>query len=281
MKKSLKYLAVLTLLGTLAACDDQNETTVPKEPNDAATKTAVLTTEEFLQKLSAEQTELKSFGIDMALTATSTVDEKEVVIPLTITMDATAEPLRIKQTMQSDLREFGLGKSDNLSYILDGLMYIKHPENGTWVKTEIPQFENYMKQSMEQSPAEQMEKLKKYAHLFTVKESEKTYELTFKGDEKAMQTLLNDQLLPVIGDNRLPITAKEEMNYQNVNYQLSLDKKSLLPLSMNIKTDVQTTVNNEPFTTKIDMAITYRDLNTLAPIELPEEAKKAKNPTEE
>lgn len=281
LKKSWKYLSIIALSALLVGCSDKETSTEPVEPNETVTENQTISIEEFLKKVNASEAEITSFATDIVIATTTEVDGKEEKLPLNMSMKVTLDPLRVKQFIDMDLRDNGLGRIKNESYMQDGFIYIKHPEKGTWVKSAIPNYEQAVAQSLNQSPAEQLKLVTEHLDLFTLKETDESYQLTFKGTKEDINALLEGQLESLIGNNTLPINPKEPIVYEEFTYDVFIDKQTFFPLSLDLKATVQTTIDNETIHTGLEMNATYRDVNAVEAIELPEEAKNAKEPSQE
>lgn len=286
MKKPWLFASIFILSTCLVACTDKEDTndvaeapTTNTDSTSTDAKGTLLSIEEFIKHLKNAPTEFTSFATDTTITTITTTDEKEEKLPISIVTTATTEPLRMKQLLKMDLREQGFGQINSESYTQDGFMFIKHPENETWVKTAIPHFDAYAAQIMQQSPTEQIAFIKENAHLFTVHETKTAYQLSFKGDKDAVQQLLDAQFSATLQHAR-PITADKTFTYEALRYQIVLDKKTLFPVSLEMTTELTNAEDEKSTHTKLEMNAVYRDINAVSPIELPETAKNAETITE-
>lgn len=279
LKKSWTVVSILLLSLSLAACQKEEAKNTDEKPTETEVivENKTFSTEEFLKKIKEANMELNSFSTDTTISTKTKVGEKEETMPLKISMKATLEPLRIQQSIDMDLRESGFGRIKGDSYMQDGLMYIQHPESGAWMKTNIANFEETMKQSLNPSPLEQVEWVKQNAGLFTIKEENEAYVLTFNGKKEDIQEWVDSQLEVLLKENTLPISSEKTWKYESLHYEIVLDKQTFFPVSLQMTAELLATLEGEEVITTLELQTVYKDINAVSEITLPEEAQNAEN----
>lgn len=237
---------------------------------------AEATKETVIQKL-IESQDIKSADLDIdtnvkfgfsGINATTSVKGKSSVIQ---------EPLSMSLDMETKLDFPGAG-GQNIpvkGYVVDEYLYLNSGEE--WVKTKDTNFIETTKEQSNISQKEIIEIFKNAADKLKFEVKEDSYVLTYDGDGKEFKELLAKQLTKTIGQNEE--AAKEiieGMNFKTFKAVYVLDKNTFEPREQ--KTDATFSLTSEGQTgdVEINSVIKFSNVNKVAPIKLPEEAKNAK-----
>ncbi|MFJ7953184.1 DUF6612 family protein [Lysinibacillus sp. NPDC096418] len=255
--------------------------------------------EEVFNKALAKQQDIKSMKTTMTMTQAIEVNEgKETFKANTSTkmlMDVVIDPMQffVEGTVAMTEPESGEAMEMPLKMYMtakDG-MYMYEATEGAWIKFPSDMFNSYNaildQAGVQASAADQLEMLKEFAKDFTLKETDNSYILTLNADGEKFNKLIKDQvsaLLPMMEtgtEDKEAELAEEQilaslsnMSFDNVKYQLTIDKKSFD--IKNIVMDMTLAMTMEDVKMKIDQKsnITYDEFNTIKTITIPQDVLK-------
>lgn len=257
----------------------------------AISQPSSLTEEEVFSKALAKQLEVKSMKATMTMTqAIEMSDGKESFKTNSTTkikMDAVVDPMQffIEGTMAMTDPESGEAIEMPLKMYMtakDG-MYMYEAAEGSWMKFPSDMFNDILDQAgVQASAADQLEILKDFAKDFTMQETNNAYILILNADGEKFTQLIKEQvsaILPAMGAGLEGDGAVEEeigtlfnnMSFDNVKYQITIDKKSFD--IKGIVMDMTLGMTMEGVTMKIGQKsnITYDEFNTISTITIPQE----------
>ncbi|MFJ7736485.1 DUF6612 family protein [Lysinibacillus sp. NPDC097287] len=282
--------------GQLATFIVNAMTTLPTESESTESQPSSITLEEVFNKAIAKQQDVKSMKATMTMTqALEVIEGKETIKTNTsskMTMNAVVDPMQffIEGTMAMTEPESGEAIEVPLKMYMtakDG-MYMFEPTEGIWMKFPSDMFNTILDQAgVQVSGADQIVMLKEFAKDFTMQETNNAYVLTLNADGEKFSQLIKEQvsaLLPMMEtgiEDEDALAVEEEigalfnnMSFDNVKYQLTIDKKSFD--IKGIVMDMTLGMTIEDVKMKIDQKsnITYDEFNTIKTITIPQDVLK-------
>lgn len=279
--------------GQLATFIVNAMTTLPTEAEPTESQPSSITLEEVFNKAIAKQQDVKSMKATMTMTQSLEMSEgKETIRTNTsskMTMNTVVDPMQffIEGTIAMTEPESGEAIEVPLKMYMtakDG-MYMFEPTEGAWMKFPSDMFNIILDQSgVQVSAADQIEMLNVFAKDFTMQETNNAYILTLNADGEKFSQLIKEQvsaLLPMMetGIEGEDVQEVEEeigalfnnMSFDNVKYQLTIDKKSFD--IKGIVMDMTLAMAIEGVKMKIDQKsnIIYDEFNKITTITIPQE----------
>ena len=159
-------------------------------------------------------------------------------------------------------------------YIKDNVIYVKNGDSSAWLKSSDPkllsQFEKYKQIT---SSDKVMNFYKKLGKDFKITEENGNYVLTYNGSGDQFKELMT--ALSESSGGQLNSKAINNVDFKNVDIKYVVTKDFNI-VSGEVKMEVASKSTSNPQTLKLVQTITYAKINQVNSIDLPEEAKNAK-----
>lgn len=284
MKKTLSLLVGIVIMLMLAACNqtaepvDTNEevtetdaTQVEEETQDEEETVSELTLSEVLERSTAASDSLDSFAVQMDLQQEMSGVEN-LSISSVIDMKAVTKPMAIHQKMNMEVPGSSEQVETELYFTEDGI-YMLQPMGEGWMKLPTELSDQVMQSSPQQSnPAEELKKLQKFVDDFTFEQDENSYILTLSASGDKFQEFIDDaiqqSLTPEMTEG-MDVTS--DMKINKVDYQITIDKETFYPSTLNMNMDMDITVDGETIHLVQKMNGKYTEYNQINEITVPQE----------
>jgi hypothetical protein len=284
LKKTLSLLVGIVLMLMLAACNqtaepvDTNEevtetdaTQVEEETQDEEETVSELTLSEVLERSTAASDSLDSFAVQMDLQQEMSGVEN-LSISSVIDMKAVTKPMAIHQKMNMEVPGSSEQVETELYFTEDGI-YMLQPMGEGWMKLPTELSDQVMQSSPQQSnPAEELKKLQKFVDDFTFEQDENSYILTLSASGDKFQEFIDDaiqqSLTPEMTEG-MDVTS--DMKINKVDYQITIDKETFYPSTLNMNMDMDITVDGETIHLVQKMNGKYTEYNQINEITVPQE----------
>lgn len=122
------------------------------------------------------------------------------------------------------------------------------------------------------NPSEQLNQLKQFVDDFEFKQDEKSYILTLKASGEKFDQFLKDNVKATMPPDMQDEAAMSDVTFNQVDYELFIDKETFYLTALNMVTDMDTDVNGQKMNMNLDMKSTYSNYNKVESIEVPKEA---------
>ena len=159
-------------------------------------------------------------------------------------------------------------------YIKDNVIYVKNGDSSAWLKSSDPkllsQFEKYKQIT---SSDKVMDFYKKLGKDFKITEENGNYVLTYNGSGDQFKELMT--ALSESSGGQLNSKAINNVDFKNVDIKYVVTKDFNI-VSGEVKMEIASKSTSNPETLKLVQTITYAKINQVNSIDLPEEAKNAK-----
>ena len=159
-------------------------------------------------------------------------------------------------------------------YIKDNVAYAKATGQDTWVKSSnnniTAQFENLKKLA---NSEQVMEFYKKIAKDFKIAEEKGNYVLTYSGNGDQFKELM--VAIANSSGGQVNASAFNNVEFKNVTIKFVVSK-DFMPISNETIMEIATKNATKPTTMKITQNTSYSKINKVDSINIPEEAKNAK-----
>ena len=159
-------------------------------------------------------------------------------------------------------------------YIKDNVIYVKNGDSSAWLKSSDPkllsQFEKYKQIT---SSDKVMNFYKKLGKDFKITEENGNYVLTYNGSGDQFKELMT--ALSESSGGQLNSKAINNVDFKNVDIKYVITKDFNI-VSGEVKMEIASKSTSNPETLKLVQTITYAKINQVNSIDLPEEAKNAK-----
>ena len=160
------------------------------------------------------------------------------------------------------------------NYIKDNVIYVKNGDSSAWLKSSDPkllsQFEKYKQIT---SSDKVMDFYKKLGKDFKITEENGNYVLTYNGSGDQFKELMT--ALSESSGGQLNSKAINNVDFKNVDIKYVVTKDFNI-VSGEVKMEIASKSTSNPETLKLVQTITYAKINQVNSIDLPEEAKNAK-----
>ena len=240
IKKYILIIAVALLTISLSACGTK------------------VTAEEAINKVAETNKNIKNaeFTSNVTTEFTSNNQTKKTEAKVSGTMISDPLALYAKTDITSPR------KTSLDMYIKDNVIYVKNGDSSAWLKSSDPkllsQFEKYKQIT---SSDKVMDFYKKLGKDFKITEENGNYVLTYNGSGDQFKELMT--ALSESSGGQLNSKAINNVDFKNVD-------------SGEVKMEIASKSTSNPETLKLVQTITYAKINQVNSIDLPEEAKNAK-----
>lgn len=255
MKSIRKYLLIIAaalLAVTLSACSK-------------------VTAEEAINKSTEASKNLKNTEFVSSNVSEIVIGEQTQKIENKVSGSLILEPFTMHATTEIKTQN----KSQTLEmYIKDNVAYAKATGQDTWVKSSnsniTTQFDNLKKIANSEKV---MEFYKKIAKDFKITEEKGNYVLTYSGNGDQFRELM--VAIANSSGGQVKEDAFKNVEFKNVTIKFVVNK-DFMPVSNETIMEVATKNTEKPTTMKITQNTSYSNINKVDSINVPEEAKNAK-----
>ena len=256
MKSIRKYLLIITaalLTITLSACGTK------------------VTAEEAINKTNEASKNLKNTEFVSSNISEIIVGDQTQKIENKVSGSLILEPFTMHATTEIKAQD----KTQTLEmYIKDNVAYAKATGQDTWVKSSnnniTTQFDNLKKIANSEKV---MEFYKKIAKDFKITEEKGNYVLTYSGNGDQFRELM--VAIANSSGGQVKEDAFKNVEFKNVTIKFVVNK-DFMPVSNETIMEVATKNTEKPTTMKITQNTSYSNINKVDSINVPEEAKNAK-----
>ena len=251
IKKYILIIAAALLTVTLSACKN-------------------VTAEEAINKVAETNKNIKNaeFTSNVTTEFTSNNQTKKTEAKVSGTMISDPLALYAKTDITSPR------KTSLDMYIKDNVIYVKNGDSSAWLKSSDPkllsQFEKYKQIT---SSDKVMDFYKKLGKDFKITEENGNYVLTYNGSGDQFKELMT--ALSESSGGQLNSKAINNVDFKNVDIKYVVTKDFNI-VSGEVKMEIASKSTSNPETLKLVQTITYAKINQVNSIDLPEEAKNAK-----
>ncbi|RKQ31345.1 DUF6612 family protein [Oceanobacillus halophilus] len=268
MKKWLVTLALLLTTMVLAACGESDGTA-----------------EEVYTKALEASEEMESAEVDMEMT-------QEMMIPgetESMTMESemagsmVMEPLAMHQkgVISIDMGEMSdvPMEMEQEIYLVDNEMYMFDSMSNQWMKMDDSMIPMEALNSQQMDASEQLSMLEEYMKELNFEEAEDEYVLNLSADGEGIKEMSKELINDVIPED---ITAQlgedvskvlENMEITTLTFDISIDKDTYQMTNYNMNMDMTIAQDGEEMNIKQEVKTTYKNINTIDHIEVPQEVK--------
>lgn len=248
-----------------------DETQVQEETQDEEETVSELTLSEVLERSTAASDSLDSFAVQMDLQQEMSGVEN-LSISSVIDMKAVTKPMAIHQKMNMEVPGSSEQVETELYFTEEGI-YMLQPMGEGWMKLPTELSDQVMQSSPQQSnPAEELKKLQKFVDDFTFEQDESSYILTLSASGDKFQEFIDDaiqqSLTPEMTEG-MDVTT--DMKINKVDYQITIDKETFYPSTLNMNMDMDITVDGETIHLVQKMNGKYTEYNQINEIIVPQE----------
>ena len=253
IKKYLLLIAAALLTVTLSACGTK------------------ITAEEAINKTNEASKNLKNTEFVSSNISEIVVGDQTQKIENKVSGSLILEPFTMHATTEIKAQD----KTQTLEmYIKDNVAYAKATGQDTWVKSSnnniTTQFDNLKKIANSEKV---MEFYKKIAKDFKITEEKGNYVLTYSGNGDQFRELM--VAIANSSGGQVKEDAFKNVEFKNVTIKFVVNK-DFMPVSNETIMEVATKNTEKPTTMKITQNTSYSNINKVDSINVPEEAKNAK-----
>ncbi|MBM7588365.1 hypothetical protein JOC86_004963 [Bacillus pakistanensis] len=286
MKKSWSILLSFILVVFLAACnqtaDPVNEEGNKENANESKKSTeeskSNLTLEEVFEKTNKASQEITSLKSNMTLNQTMTMpgEEGEMKINSDVTSSIVMEPLALhqtmKMTMEGDAAEAPMQDMTMDSYLTKDGFYMKDSSQNKWMKMPKELSDQIVQMSNAQTdPSKQLKDLQQFMEDFKFEQDDKHFILKLTANGEKFQDFLQKQMKEIMPE-MLPEEAMNNMSYDEVKYEIYIDKETFYTTKLNSTVNMTIKVEEgKEMKTQTEMSGTYSDYNEIEAITVPKE----------
>jgi hypothetical protein len=286
MKKSWSILLSFILVVFLAACnqtaDPVNEVGNKENANEskksAEENKSDLTLKEVFEKTNKASQEITSLKSNMTLNQTMTMpgEEGEMKINSDVTSTIVMEPLALHQTMKMSMEgDAAEAPKENMtmdSYLTKDGFYMKDSSQNKWMKMPKELSDQIVQMSNAQTdPSKQLKDLQQFMDDFKFEQDEKHFILKLTANGQKFQDFLQKQMKEIMPE-MLPEEAMNNMSYDEVKYEIFIDKETFYTTKLNSTVNMTVKVEEgKEMKTQTEMSGTYSDYNEIESITVPKE----------
>jgi hypothetical protein len=286
MKKSWSILLSFILVVFLAACnqtaDPVNEVGNKENANEskksAEENKSDLTLKEVFEKTNKASQEITSLKSNMTLNQTMTMpgEEGEMKINSDVTSTIVLEPLALHQTMKMSMEgDAAEAPKENMtmdSYLTKDGFYMKDSSQNKWMKMPKELSDQIVQMSNAQTdPSKQLKDLQQFMDDFKFEQDEKHFILKLTANGQKFQDFLQKQMKEIMPE-MLPEEAMNNMSYDEVKYEIFIDKETFYTTKLNSTVNMTVKVEEgKEMKTQTEMSGTYSDYNEIESITVPKE----------
>jgi hypothetical protein len=268
LRKWLVILLIFLLLG----CSNEKKQPVEKSNNGGKMEEA--TPRQIMDRAVNAAGSLESFSMKMKISQQINPDSQSDKIDLqsSINTDLITNPLAFHQKMNMKMQ--GSGQAYNTeTYFTKNGMFLFDATAKTWMKVPdemVAQFTELANQHT--NPAEELRRIKNVTDEFALESEPGEYLLKVKASGKKFADFARGYIQQSIP----PELASDQkiwdgMNVKGIQYDISIDKKTFYPESINIEMDLE--INTEKEKIRINQALNgdYSNFNSVEKISVPKE----------
>lgn len=287
LKKWMSILLLTMLAAVLVACGQNadsnegngNEAASAKEENANEDEAEERTAEEVYKEALEASQKMESAEVEMDMDQTMDVGDGDTMTTSTSsTVEMTMDPLAMYQKATVTMDEEGMD-SETEMYLVDDEMYMQNPEMDEWIKMDSDMMGDLSGMMDQQDPEEQLKIFEDAKSEFDMEETDDTYvlEITADGDEftELVQELAEESMPPEILEQMEAegIDLFEQMDINNVEYEMHVDKESFDINSFKMDMDMDMEIEDEKMNIQQAVDAEYVSINEIDSIEVPEDVK--------
>lgn len=287
LKKWMSILLLTMLAAVLVACGQNadsnegngNEAASAKEENANEDEAEERTAEEVYKEALEASQKMESAEVEMDMDQTMDVGDGDTMTTSTSsTVEMTMDPLAMYQKATVTMDEEGMD-SETEMYLVDDEMYMQNPEMDEWIKMDSDMMGDLSGMMDQQDPEEQLKIFEDAKSEFDMDETDDTYvlEITADGDEftELVQELAEESMPPEILEQMEAegIDLFEQMDINNVEYEMHVDKESFDINSFKMDMDMDMEIEDEKMNIQQAVDAEYVSINEIDSIEVPEDVK--------
>ncbi|MCP3741058.1 DUF6612 family protein [Rossellomorea sp. BNER] len=286
MKKSWSILLSFILVVFLAACnqtadpvnEEGNKENANESKKSAEENKSDLTLKEVFEKTNKASQEITSLKSNMTLNQTMTMpgEEGEMKINSDVTSTIVMEPLALHQTMKMSMEgDAAEAPKENMtmdSYLTKDGFYMKDSSQNKWMKMPKELSDQIVQMSNAQTdPSKQLKDLQQFMDDFKFEQDEKHFILKLTANGEKFQDFLQKQMKEIMPE-MLPEEAMNNMSYDEVKYEIFIDKETFYTTKLNSTVNMTVKVEEgKEMKTQTVMSGTYSDYNEIESITVPKE----------
>ncbi|MBM7716590.1 outer membrane lipoprotein-sorting protein [Bacillus thermophilus] len=270
MKKALTIILGAMLMLVVSACNQTAEPVEKDGKTETTKKEQDLTLEEVYKKVEEANKDIKSFESNITMNQKVDAGGEKQEIKSDMAMEFIMEPMTLHQKMTMSIGE---EKQELDAYLTKDGFYVYEPNQKTWLKLPSELSSQILQMSEGQTnPSEQLNQLKQFVDDFEFKQDEKSYILTLKASGEKFDQFLKDNVKATMPPDMQDEAAMSDVTFNQVDYELFIDKETFYLTALNMVTDMDTDVNGQKMNMNLDMKSTYSNYNKVESIEVPKEA---------
>src|SRR5699024_2777391 len=287
LKKWMSVLLLTMLAAMLVACgqnadsneENGNEEASANEENANENEAEELSAEEVYKEALEASQNMESAEVEMDMDQAMDMGDGETVTTSTSSsVEMTMDPLAMYQEATVTMDEEGMD-SETEMYLVDDEMYMHEPEMDEWIKMDSDMMGDLSEMMDQQDPEEQLKIFEDAMSEFEMEETDDTYmlEIAADGDEftELVQELAEESMPPEMLEQMEAegIDLFEQMDINNVEYEMSIDKDSFDVNSIKMDMDMDMEVEEEEMNIQQTVDADYVSINEIDSIEIPEDVK--------
>jgi hypothetical protein len=203
-------------------------------------------------------------------------EEGEMKINSDVTSTIVLEPLALHQTMKMSMEgDAAEAPKENMtmdSYLTKDGFYMKDSSQNKWMKMPKELSDQIVQMSNAQTdPSKQLKDLQQFMDDFKFEQDEKHFILKLTANGQKFQDFLQKQMKEIMPE-MLPEEAMNNMSYDEVKYEIFIDKETFYTTKLNSTVNMTVKVEEgKEMKTQTEMSGTYSDYNEIESITVPKE----------
>jgi len=232
-----------------------------------------LTLTEVFEKSGDAMNGLESYAAVMNMTQKMEMAGESMDIGSKTDMQYIVDPLTLHQKIEIDMGEENQIQAME-AYLTEDGFFMYEPSQDMWLKLPEEFVDQVLNlQEGQQNPADQLKQLETFIDDFKFTQDDSQYILTLKADGEKFNEFLKETMLSAMPEG-LPLDDElfGNMTFNEVEYEIFIDKKSFYTTQLNMTMDMDTDVEGQTMKMKQKMNAVYSNFNGIDSIQVPEEA---------
>ncbi len=261
-------LVLTTSMMMLVACNETSDASL----NAEEIYTEALEASEAMN--SAEVTidmkqEIGAAGESTMMEMETNLESEMILEPLAIHQKGTLKMVMGEEEQETEMEQ----------YMLNDEMYMYEGFTGSWMKMDSEMVPLDMMEEQQQDPAEQLKMMEQFIEDVSVEQANGHITLKLAADGEKFKDLAEDMMsqdmMSELGD--LGTNVFENMSINDLYYEIQLDEETYEMNSVDMDIDMTMSMGSEEMDLVQSVQSTYKNINNIDAIDVPEEVKNAVN----